>query len=264
MAHTVLNDLFDPEVVGNDIEKKLIDAVKFAPLCNVDSTLVGGPGDELTMPSYAYTGAANNVLEGGTIGIDNITQSTSKVKVHKIAKAIGYTDEALLMGSGNSIAEEASKQIILSMADKIESEILTQMATATLTGTVTQGSEVAGMAAALGQFGEDIDGDKVVVMPISVYTTLLQAGFIQGTELGANTILRGSLGRFMGCDIIISNRLSALMYIVKPGAMRLVMKRGTLVEFDRDILTETNVIKASKIYAPYLYDATKIIKVTAY
>jgi hypothetical protein len=51
-------------------------------------------------------------------------------------------------------------------------------------------------------------------------------------------------------------------YIVKPGALRIVMKRNTLVEFDRDILSEMNYIKASKLFAPYVYDKTKVIKLT--
>lgn len=264
MAYTLLSDLFDPQVVGDDIEKKLINAIRFAPLCTVDATLVGKGGDILTMPYYAYTGSAKTVTEGASIAVDNITQKTTQVQVHKIAKAIGYTDEALLSGANNSIAEEAAKQIVLSIADTVDTELLTAMGGATLTGTITAGAEVSGIAEALGKFGEDIDGDKVLIVPPSVYTKLIQAGFVQGTEMGANIIMNGSVGRFMGCELYVSNRLSELAYIVKPGALRLVHKRDTFVEFDRDILTETNVIKASKIYAPYLYDDTKIIKVTAY
>lgn len=264
MAHTKLSDLFDPQVVGDDIEKKLIDAIRFAPLCTIDATLVGKGGDTLTMPYYTYTGAANVVAEGDSIAVDNISQKTAEVQVHKIGKAIGYTDEALLMGSGNSIAEEASKQLALSIADTVDAELLTAMGGATMTGTITAGAEVAGIAGALANFGEDIDGEKVLLVPPTVYVKLIQAGYVQGTEMGASIIMNGSVGRFMGCELFVSNRLKELAYIVKPGALRLVHKRDTFVEFDRDILTETNVIKATKIYAPYLYDTTKIVKVTAY
>ena len=51
-------------------------------------------------------------------------------------------------------------------------------------------------------------------------------------------------------------------YIVKPGALRIYMKRDTLVEVDRDIIAQTNYIVGSKLFAPYVYDESKIIKVT--
>lgn len=50
---TLLSNLFDPQVVGDFIDRKLIDAIRFAPLARIDSTLVGRAGDELTMPYYA-------------------------------------------------------------------------------------------------------------------------------------------------------------------------------------------------------------------
>ena len=49
-------------------------------------------------------------------------------------------------------------------------------------------------------------------------------------------------------------------YIVKPGALAIYTKRGTMVEFDRDKLCQTNFIIGSKIFAPYLYNENKIIK----
>ena len=56
--------------------------------------------------------------------------------------------------------------------------------------------------------------------------------------------------------------IGAEAFIVRPGALAIFMKRNTLVEFDRDILSEMNYIKASKIFAPYVYDKTKLIKVS--
>ena len=72
----------------------------------------------------------------------------------------------------------------------------------------------------------------------------------------------GGLGAVMGMQVAITNRLlnTNSAYIVKPGALALFMKRDTLVEFDRDKIDQTNYIIASKIFAPYLYDETKIIK----
>ena len=63
---------------------------------------------------------------------------------------------------------------------------------------------------------------------------------------------------------MVSNKLktSKNIYIVKPDALRIFLKRGTQVEADRNILKFTNVFTASKHFATYLYDASKAIKIT--
>ena len=50
---TKLADLVNPQVVADYIEKKYIDAIRLAPLAHIDNTLVGRPGDEVTLPQYA-------------------------------------------------------------------------------------------------------------------------------------------------------------------------------------------------------------------
>lgn len=49
-------------------------------------------------------------------------------------------------------------------------------------------------------------------------------------------------------------------FIIKPDALRLVMKRGFLVEFDRDIIDQTNVVIGSSLFAPYLFNQNKVVK----
>lgn len=262
---TMLNDLFVPEVVADVIDKKLIDAIRFAPLAKIDTTLVGRDGDELTMPSYDYIGMAEDVAEGADIPIKKLNQTTEKVKVSKIGLAVQFTDEALLSGNDNDIAEEAATQIVTAINDKLESKLINAMSTtSTLTSDIAINDDGAtGIATALQQFGEDIDGDKVLVVPPAYYGRLLNSkGWIPNTEMGAEIIVRGSVGMVYGTQIVLSNRLTALneAYIIKPGALAIAMKRNTLVEFDRDKIDQTNYIIGSKIFAPYVYDKSKIIK----
>lgn len=264
---TLLQDLFVPEVVADAIDKKLVDAIRFAPLAVIDTTLVGRPGDELTMPSYEYIGDAEAVAEGADIPIAKLSQDTEKVKVSKIGKAVEFSDEALLSGANNDIAEEAAKQVVVSVNSKLEADLINAMSTnATLTATLDLGQNVThGLADALAKFGEDIEGEKVLLVSPAVYTNLLKAdGWVPNTEAGANILINGTVGSIFGMQVVLSNRLTAKneAYIVKPGALRIVMKRNTLVEFDRDILSEMNYIKASKLFAPYVYDKSKVIKLT--
>ena len=265
---TLLQDLFVPEVVADAIDKKLVDAIRFAPLAVIDTTLVGRPGDELTMASYEYIGDAEDVAEGTDIPIAKLSQDTEKVKVSKIGKAVEFSDEALLSGANNDIAEEAAKQVVLAVNSKLEADLIEEMSTkAVLTSelSLAGGNITHGIADALSKFGEDIDGEKVLLVSPAVYTALVKSdGWIPNTEAGANIIINGTVGSIFGAQVVLSNRLTKRneAYIIKPGALRIVMKRNTLVEFDRDILSEMNYIKASKLFAPYVYDKSKVIKIT--
>lgn len=265
---TLLQDLFVPEVVADTIDKKLVDAIRFAPLAVIDTTLVGRAGDELTMPSYEYIGDAEAVDEGADIPITKLSQDTEKVKVAKIGKAVEFSDEALISANGN-IAEEAAKQVVVAVNSKLENDLIAEMSTkATLTSTLSlaDGNNIThGIADALAKFGEDIDGEKVLLVSPTVYTALVKSdGWIPNTEAGANILISGTVGTIFGAQVVLSNRLESRneAYIIKPGALRIVMKRNTLVEFDRDILSEMNYIKASKLFAPYVYDKSKVIKIT--
>lgn len=314
---TMLADLLDPQVVADYIDKKLIDAIRFAPLAHIDNTLVGRPGDEVTLPQYQYVGAAQAVAEGADIPIAKLSQTTRKVKISKIGRAIQFTDEALLSGYNNDIAQEAARQVVVAINDKVEADLLARMDTdAVLTETIAANSDPAdGIADCLTKFGEDIDGDKVLVIPPTFYARLRKSkAWIPNTEIGANAIIRGTIGMVHGCQVVPANRLANtasstfaktsdsavsssktyyekdadgryvvvanpvtadlgnyyekttgtanLAYIVKPNALAIFMKRDTLVEFDRDKIDQTNYIIGSKLFAPYVYDTSKLIKVT--
>lgn len=265
---TKLADLFDPQVVADEINAKLIDNIRFAPLARIDYTLVGRPGDTVTLPKYSYVGAAAAVAEGADIPIAKLTMTTTPVQVSKIGRAIEYTDEALLAGNANSVAEEAAKQVVLAINDKVEADFLTAMSavTAATTAIPSSGDIAPALAADLAQiFGEDMDGQKVLLCAPALFARLMDSKtWMPASQLAAERIVSGVVGEILGCQVVPTNRLASTgtAYVVKPGALALYMKRDTLVEFDRDIICETNYIKASKIFAPYVYDDSKIAKIT--
>lgn len=261
---TKLANLFNPQVVGDMIDKKLVDAIRFSPLATVDSTLAGRPGSKLTMPSYAYIGDAENVAEGADIPIAQLTQSTVEVEIHKYGKGVQVTDEAVLSGYGNP-EEEAVSQLLTAIASKADNEMLavlegigTEM---THTGAATLSAD--DVADALVKFGEDIDGEKVLLCNSADYNAIRKANdWVPASEIAANMVIRGSVGMVHGCQVVISNKLNNKpAFIVKPGALRLILKRDTLVETDRDIVNKTTVITADKHAVAYLYDASKAIKI---
>ena len=88
MAITKLTNLVNPEVMADVIEKKLVDAMKFAPLATIDTTLQGRPGDTIKLPSFNYIGDAATLAEASALTPDQLTASATPVQVHKIAKGV--------------------------------------------------------------------------------------------------------------------------------------------------------------------------------
>ena len=125
------------------------------------------------------------------------------------------------------------------------------------------------VADALELFGEDVEDGSARVLLISPkqYTGLRKTpGWLPASDVSAELAIRGSVGMVQGCQVIVSNKLKEASsqenaYIVKAGALRLFMKRGVLVESDRDIINKSTVITADSHFAPYLYDASKAIKI---
>ena len=255
-------------------------------------------------------GDATFVGEGQDIPIARLSASTSKVKVAKIGKAVEITDEAILSAAGD-ITAEAGTQILTAMNSGVENQLLQSMRkSATLTANVASSGDPAdAIADALTQFGEDIDGEKALVIPPSFYARLRKSNsWIPNTEMGAQAIVRGTIGMVHGCQVVTANRLNAhdeydkttdttvdesktyyelvngvftevddptdadianyyekvsvgaQAFIVKPNALAIYMKRNTLVEFDRDKIAQLNYIIGSKLFAPYVYDTSKLIK----
>ena len=314
---TMLAQLIDPQVLADYIDQKLIDKIRLAPLATIDRTLEGRDGDELTLPAYSpFIGTAPLVGEGQDIPIAKLGTTTKRVKVTKIGKGVEITDEALLSGYQNNAADEATREILLAINDGVERRLLDAMdGVSSLTHTISAATNASdGIADALTQFGEDIDGEKVLLINPSFYAKLRKSNlWIPNTEIGANILIRGTVGMVHGCQVALTSRLTApthyaktsdvainssktyytfdavtnvytaveepavadlgdyyekstgnadTAYIVKPGALRIYMKRDTLVEVDRDIISQTNFIVGSKLFAPYVYDESKIIKIT--
>lgn len=265
---TKLADLFNPQVVADMINTKLVDEMRFAPLARIDTTLVGRPGDTVTLPGFAYIGDAATVAEGGDIAIAKLEDTLDNVTIHKIGKGVQITDEALLSGYGDP-AGEIVKQLGVSIASQVDNEVL-----ATLDGisgamvheTAASGTLAADdVADALVKFGEDIDGEKVLLVNPVDYAGLRKADdWCPASEIAANMLISGSVGMVHGCQVVISNKLTApkTSYIVKPGALAIYMKRDTMVESDRDIINKSTVVTADKHFAIHLYDASKAIKIT--
>lgn len=277
MAQTLLANIINPEVMADMIDKKLVDLMKFAPLATIDYTLQGRPGDTITLPSWNYIGDANTLAEGVSLNTVVMTAGKTNATIHKVAQGVELTDEAVLSGFGDPIGE-AGRQLALAIASRVDNEMLGVLHGIDANGLLyettnnTTNPAASDIVPALTLFGEDIEeGATVAVVSPAVYQEMRTAvganTWIPASEIAAGIAVRGVVGEFQGCQVIVSNKLKTTgagagdIYLVKPGALRIFLKRDTLIETDRDILKFTTVMTASKHFVAYLYDASKAIRI---
>ena len=262
---TYLASLFNPQVVADLIDTKLTDNMVFAPLAKIDTTLQGRAGNTVTLPYYSYIGAASTVSEGYDIPLKKLTQTTTSVTIVKFANAVQITDEAVLSGYGDPLGE-AAMQIATSIDDAMDKALLAALAAVSASEQVYTGASTglvpADIPLALAKFGEDVEGEKALLVTPDFYAKLVGSDWVPASEIAADIRIRGAVGMAYGCQVIISNRLKAAgnMYIVKPGTLAVFMKRGAFIETDRDILNQSTVLAGSILCAPYLLNKTGMVK----
>lgn len=263
MTQTKLANLVNPEVMADMISAGVKSKLKFSPLARLDETLVGQAGDTVTVPRYEYIGDAEDLTEGVAMGTTVLTTSSQSVTVKQAGKAVEITDKAALAGYGDPVGE-AEKQLETSIAQKVDKDCVSALATATLThdasaSLISYGSIVS----AIDKFEEEDDEQKIL------FIHPLQKGQIrndaQFTENVPNAFMTGVIGEIAGCQVVASNKVpfDATTYsnlIVKPGALAIYLKRDVLVESQRDILAKTTVISADEHYAAALEDESKVVK----
>lgn len=262
-----------PEVMADMISAKLPNKLRLAALADIDDTLAGKPGDTITYPKWDYIGPASDVAEGAAIPLDQLGKTTAEVTIKKAAKGVEITDESMLSGLGDPIGE-AGHQLTLSIADKVDNDLLALLNTSTQKITTATKGKITldDLRKAIDTFTDE-DLQNMVLVTSRTDATNLRDEYLKansGADVAANMQTAGAFARVLGVDIIRSNKIT----VGKGGlfkttfdpetenvgkALRIVMKRGVEVETDRDILKKTTVITADEHYGVYLYDPTKLV-----
>ena len=255
---TRIADLINPQVLADMISAELPNAIMFAPLATVGTRLEGRAGNTITMPRFGYIGDAVDVAEGEDIPISKMETSETEVTVKKAGKGVELTDEAVLNGYGDNVGE-AKSQIVMSLANKIDNDMLASLKGATLTA--TSAMTPAGLITAKAKFGEKVNQPAVLLINSTNYVKI--ATEILSIENTDRVLLNGVVGKVGGLQVAISDKLTNTeAYIVAAGALGLEYKRRVQVETDRDIVAKTTVMTGDVHYATYLRDESKAIKVT--
>lgn len=274
MAQTKLTNLVNPQVMADMISAGLDKAIKFSPLAKIDSTLVGQPGNTITVPKYAYIGDAEVVAEGVAMDTVVLSATTTTATVKKAGKGVEITDEAALSGYGDPVGE-AEKQLKISIAAKIDNDCYDALnsATAKYDGKAAIiGYE--GIVKAVDVFGEEDYTQRVMfIHPKQITQLRLDPEFRDKNKYPLDVVMTGVIGEIAGCQVIPSKKvkLTDTYYecpIVKVTnaevdedvpALTIYKKRDVIVESDRDILKKTTVITADEHYTAHLSNDSKVV-----
>ena len=267
MAVTMLSDLVNPTVVADTITAQLPSAIKFTPICVVNRDLVGTPGNTISVPVYEYIGDAPDVAEGVAIDVTTLTATSTQATVKKVGKAVTLTDEAALSGTGDPI-NEATDQLKLSIAAKVDNDILAsaQTSTQTVSGVFSLGL----VSEALDQFEDEQLGERkfLFVNPAMMGILRMDETFTHASELGDRVLMTGAVGTVFGCEVIpsrkiVSNNGTYTCVLAKEGAVALYLKREVNVETGRDVLKKETVISADEHYVTALRDESRVVLIKA-
>ena len=262
MSITKMEAMINPEVLGAMVDGELEYALKFTNLATIDNTLVGRPGNTVSLPAYKMIGEAVDVAEGEAIPVEALATENENVTVKKAGKGVRLTDEAILSGYGDPLGQ-ASKQLAKAIAAKVDTDVMECLNGIKPAMTINKALSADTVSEALVKFGEDLDGQKVLLIsPAQLHTLKQDPTWLSVQELGREALAEGAIGQIHGCDVVISNRVTNTNYIVKPGALAIYLKKDTSLETERIPSIRATELTIDKHYTVHLADETKAIKIT--
>lgn len=282
MATTMLNDIINPQVMGDMIEAKIPHLLKFTPFAKLDTSLVGVPGDTKTVPSWNFIGAAEDVAEGAEVETQKLTASTATFTVKKAMRSVGITQESINSGLGDPVGA-AESQLAKAIAVKLDADVLAAAMTATLTydGSAAKIS-YDGIVDAIGVLDEEENTDKVMfIAPAQVTSMRKDANFVDKNKYGNDVMVTGEIGMVGNTRIVPSKQIVAAdgKYVcpiikLEPAsketeydenelaAITIFLKKDTSVDHEWFPKKQTHDITAAKYYGVALTNAAKVVLAT--
>ncbi len=280
---TKIADLINPQVMADMISAKIQKKIVVAPFAKIDTTLVGVPGNTITVPKYGYIGDAEDVAEGVAAGTVKLSTSSTTVTVKKAMKAVELTDEAILSGYGNPVGE-TNNQLAKAVAAKVDNDAMDALQEATLIyDGSTAGISYNAIVDAVDLFDEEVNSEKVMfINPKQVTVLRKDANFISADKYTGQVILTGEIGMIANCRIVPSKKVPVVKVgatgsqvdcyacpIVKlnndaeteddAAALTIYLKKDTSVETERNTLARLTDVSVDKHYAAALTNESKVV-----
>lgn len=257
MATTKLNDIINPQVMGDMIEAKIPALCKFMPYAKLDTTLEGVPGDTKTVPSWNYIGDADDFDVEAAADTDSeaptskLTAGFTTFTIGCILKAVSILQTAINSGLGDPIGQ-AETQLAKSIVGALDTKVVGAAYSAT--GNMTAPSTLAvigyaGIVDANAKFEDEEDGiEKVMfIHPKQEATILKDDDFRSADKFEAGVAVRGSIGKISGCWVKKSKKVRPITQIKDNASGTITITKENLKENQKktaEVLAVGDKVKA--------------------
>lgn len=287
MAVTKIADLINPEVLAPMISAKIEKKIIVSKIAKVDTTLVGQPGNEVTVPQYKYIGDAVDIAEGVAMGTAKLETGSTKFTIKKAGKGVSITDEAILSGYGDPVGE-SEKQLATAIANKIDNDVIDVLVkeydeslapdgVQLISGTGANQISYAGVVDAEDLFDEEVSSDKILYVHPKQMTKLRKdADFISADKYDGKVMTSGEVGKIGTCRVVRSKKVpldSTSAFYLCPmvkltndaeteedaPAVTIYLKRDTQVERERKADSGITNLFTNKHYGVALTNTSKVV-----
>lgn len=225
MATTKLNDIINPEVMGNLIEAKIEAQCKITPYAHVDTTLEGVPGDTKTVPCWNYIGDAEDFdVEAAAdtdseISTSKLTASSTTFTVKCAGKSVSILQTAINSGLGDPVGQ-ANIQLSKSITNKVDNDLMdcvrdaAAAAKVLISGDGSAAISYSGVVDANAMFEDEEDGvDKVMfIHPNQEATILKDDMFTSADRFTSGVAVNGAIGKIAGAWVKKSKKVMKVEY----------------------------------------------------
>lgn len=282
MAYVALANIFDPEILADQLSAKFPDMLVLGNtnLVQLDSTVpMGSPGSHFKMPFWKRISPFTAMTEGTPLTTNSMSYGLEQAIVQRAGVAFEVLNTAELVSKADPVSEIAD-QMARRAAEYLDASLVTVLSNtpnvySQVAATVTQ-NDIAKALLTLGDNSALLRNGGQIIMHSKPYTDLLTTGAIQNQyQSGMDVIRTGVIPTLMGLPIHVSDLVPVVNvgtsgapvynyhnFIVGPGALALFYQRAVMVEFDRDILLQADLIAATVHFAPHLWgydDATSAV-----
>ena len=274
MANTINQNVIVPEVYAQLVREKVAGKCKVAQFLVNLGDLHGKVGETIQFPKWAYISDAKDWDINTPMDVTQMKQTTTSATIKAIqAPAVKVADYDNEVELGNAI-EEASSQQALAVARKYDTDAIACALTSPLKyklaakNTVTQDE----LIAMLGLYGDDrdtADFDAIVVHSSFAPSFYNMNAFVSReltmTTDGNGIAVNGCIGKFMGIDVVLSDRLydatnqEGFILMMKKNAISIIPKENPFAETSRDAGLRQTTIYLSQFYAMALTDDEAIV-----
>ena len=274
MPATVSTDWnFAPKVWQDHITAYFRKKLAFGALAITDDTLKGAPGETVNFPFFEKIGAAEEPAETASLTVDNLSDDSFPITIKEVGKAVGAKDKALYVSAARreTIFAEVQRQMGRVMAEKVDLDLATELATVTADFTAAAAGELMTIkrlnALRIKTFG-DLHEDAVAVYLHSRHLLDLlndsDAGFLKADATDPMFGVPGFKGRILGMAMIVTDQATAetaiggldafSTYICKANPYGIAWKQDMNPEQDRDILAREWVWSSTMWYGVKHFD----------